>query len=141
LKGSHSNRPLDEKIKESKKSVQALQNQLEYLQTSTLVATNDTVSRMDPRLANVEETMNGAQRLAWETRNRTSAMQSSIGDVDRNIGLMQQDVSKQLEETIRVNRQLESSVEATKNIMAVLKGVLHFAECETSIARMPGDPC
>ena len=59
-------------------------------------------------------------------------MQSSIGDVDRNISLMQQDVSKQLEETIRVNRQLESSVEATKNIMAVLKGVLQFAECERS---------
>jgi hypothetical protein len=89
---------------------------------------------MDPRLAKVEDAMTAAQRVAWEMRHRTAAMQDSIGDVGVNLGLVQQDVSKQLEETIRMNRQLESSVEATKNIMAVLKGVLYFAECRSCIA-------
>ena len=129
LKGTHADRPLEEKIKESKKSIQALQDQIDYLQTSTLVATNDTVSRIYPRLADIEQSMRGTQRLNFDIRDRTSAIQDSISGVDHNIGLIQHDMSRQLEETIRVNRQLDSSVEATKNIMAVLKGVLHFAEC------------
>jgi phage-related tail protein len=135
LKDAHSDRPLDEKIKQSKQSMQALQDQLDYLRTSTLVATNETISRMDPRLDRVEETVNGSQRLAWDTHHRMEAMGSSIGDVGHGIECMRRDMTKQLEETIRVNRQLESSTEATKHIMTVLKGVLDFAECKTHVKR------
>jgi hypothetical protein len=130
LKGSRAERPLDEKIDRGKKLVQDLQDRVDHLQVLTLVSANATVSRMEPRVIQTEQTGMRTQHLTQIIDSRTSAIQMTIEGMGEGLDGIRTGVGQQLEETARISTQIEASTEATKSLMTVLQGILDFAECK-----------
>jgi hypothetical protein len=78
LKGSVSDRGLDEKIERYKSSMAALDEQVNYLHMSTTVTVKASVSDMMPKVTNTEGIVIRTQGLAQAIDSRTSHMDVRI---------------------------------------------------------------
>jgi peptidoglycan hydrolase CwlO-like protein len=129
LKGSPANRSLDDKIKQCHRSIQSLEEQVNYLHLSSSAAAHLTIGDMAPRVANTENIAMRTRGLAQSIEHDTRQISDRVVGIETGVEGLRADLVSQKEMTYRMNKQLESNHQATKNLSDLLRGVVEYAEC------------
>ena len=130
LKGQLSDQSLDDQVKRFQASMEALEDQVNYLHVSSTVATSSTIADMAPKVSNIEATSMWTSGVTHAIDRRTNEMESHVETIETGVRGLQSGMTLQNSMTYKINKQLDASTQATRDLSALLQGVIQSAECQ-----------
>jgi hypothetical protein len=130
LKGPLSDSNLDEKTKHFHRSMEALDEQVNYLHLSSSVTANASIATMGPRVYNTEGMVVKTNKLAESIDDRTRLLSNHAGGIVTGLHGLRADVASQHDTTRSVEKRLDVNTRAIDHLSSVLQDVLVYAECK-----------
>jgi len=130
LKGPLSDSDLDEKRKRFHRSVEALDEQVNYLHLSSSVTANASIEAMSPRVKNTEGMVIRTNELAESIDNRTKVLNSHAGGIMTGLQRLRANVVSQYDVTRSMESRLQVNTRAIDHLSSILQDVLEYAECK-----------
>jgi len=130
LKGPLSDSDLDEKTKRFHRSVEALDEQVNYLHLSSSVTANASIEAMSPRVQNTEGMVIRTNELAESIDDRTRVLNSHAGGIMTGLQRLRANVVSQYDVTRSMENRLQVNTRAIDHLSSILQDVLEYAECK-----------
>jgi hypothetical protein len=130
LKGPLSDNSLDDKLNRYHKSMEALEEQVQYLHISASATANASIAQMVPSLESTATTTVDTNKIARSIEQRTSILATHAEGIATEIDSLRTDMSFQTSVAQSMSRRLDANTQAVAHLSSLLHGVLEFAECK-----------
>lgn len=130
---------LDEKVKRFNVSMEALDDQVNYLHFSASAKAHASIDIMAPALHNTEEVAMQTRELAVNIDDRTKLLNSHAAGVVTELHALRAGFASQSNMTRSVERQLDLNNRAIDHMSSVLHDVLENSECRNMLVMKSSD--